>query len=336
MAPGALERRRPDGGSARRVVRALAVQPEWIPSVASYPRDGDTLVVIGNFDGVHLGHQAVVRDAAKLARARGLVPVVLTFDPHPAEVLGKGQHQRLTDTRRKVELLLEVSPSLRVVVEPFTRQLAALSPEQFASELLVAGLGAKVVLVGDNFRFGKGRQGDLTVLERIGGGLGFEARATTLERADGEVVSSSRVRAALAQGASVEPLLGRSHCVIAEVVAGDQRGRSLGFPTANLGPCREMLPGAGVYACRVEIELPVGTAPLGVGVANVGVRPTVTGGDPDVRPSVEIHIVDFQGDLYGNRLRVHFVRKLRDERQFSDLNALREQIARDVESARGT
>jgi riboflavin kinase/FMN adenylyltransferase len=293
---------------------------------------GTTLVAIGNFDGVHRGHREVIQSAAADARQRGLEPVVLTFHPHPAEVLGRGSVPTLTPLDRKIELMFRIEPALEVVVERFTRELAAKTPEIFARELLVGELGANIVLVGENFRFGRGRAGDLALLRKLGAALGFEAHTQELRGDDAGVFSSTRIRHAIAAGdlAIAEHMLGRPHALSGQVVAGDQRGRSIGFPTANLANVAEALPPNGVYACLVDHVLEGGARRLGTAVANLGVRPTVDG----TRFLVEAHVFDFAGDLYGQTLRLHLVARLRDERRFDSLEALREQIARDAAAAR--
>jgi riboflavin kinase / FMN adenylyltransferase len=309
------------------------------PSVRSRARDlkaeqpgRGSLVAIGNFDGVHLGHRAVIEAALSEARERQLSPLVLTFDPHPAEVLGRGARPPLTVLERKVELIERVGPELRVVVEPFTRELSKLTPAEFAREFVVELLGARVVIVGDNFRFGHERAGDLDTLVALGRELGFEARASSLSGDSEGPYSSTRARAALAEGdlAAVERLLARPHSLSGQVVLGAQLGRTIGVPTANVASVREALPPYGVYAVLVDrITAGVATA-LASGVCNIGLRPTVSGGF-----SVEAHLFDFEGDLYGAELRVHLVARLREERKFAGLDELKAQIARDSAEARG-
>lgn len=306
----------------RRVDGARALGKECAPS----------LVAIGNFDGVHVGHRAVIEVASADARAQGLTFLVLTFDPHPAEVLGRGRQAALTPLDRKIELLCRLAPELSVVVEPFTLGLAQTSPRAFAEELLVRDLRARVVVVGQNFRFGRERAGDLATLEDLGRELGFEARAEALACDAEGALSSSRIRAAISSGdlSCAERLLGRPHAISGAVVRGDGRGRTLGIPTANLGGVVEALPPHGVYACLVDRIAADGTASaLATGVANIGNRPTVAAGF-----SVEVHLHDLDADLYGARLRVHLVAPIREERKFSDLGALVVQIRADVETAR--
>lgn len=295
-------------------------------------RLGPTLVAIGNFDGVHLGHRAVLQAAGAEARAKGLRLCVLTFHPHPSEVLGRGRQAVLTPLDRKVELLTRLDDALTVVVEPFTLELARSTPREFAKDLLVEQLGAKVVVVGQNFRFGHQRAGDLALLSELGGELGFAARAEALAGDVQGPFSSSRVRAAVAGGDVVEAarLLGRPHAVSGTVARGDGRGRTIGIPTANLEGIVEALPPHGVYACLVDRLDSDGRARvLGTAAMNLGVRPTVAAGY-----SVEAHVHDFDGDLYGARLRLHFVARLRDEMKFSSVEDLVHRIRADVASAR--
>jgi riboflavin kinase/FMN adenylyltransferase len=290
-----------------------------------------SLVVIGNFDGVHRGHQAVIAQALRLAQQQALVPLVLTFDPHPAVVLGRGALPALTSLERKLELLCRQSDELRVVIEPFTTELAQTEPGDFARRLLVEALSAQLVLVGENFRFGRGRAGDIALLEMLGKEQGFEARATALECDAVGPISSTRVRAALEIGdlTEVEALLGRPHAVTGLVVQGQGRGRSIGVPTANLSGLAEALPPHGVYAVLVDRRRDGVFEALAAGVANFGVRPTLGAG-----PSFEVHLFDTAGDLYGQELRVHLLGRLREERKFSGVDELRAQIERDIAAAR--
>jgi riboflavin kinase/FMN adenylyltransferase len=288
-------------------------------------------VAIGNFDGVHLGHRAVIEAALSESRERALTPLVLTFDPHPAEVLGRGARPPLTVLERKVELIERLGSELRVVVEPFTRELSQLTPAEFARDFVVDLLGARVVIVGDNFRFGHGRAGDLETLVALGHELGFEARPSSLSGDAEGPYSSTRARAALAEGdlAAVERVLGRPHSLSGEVVLGAQRGRTIGVPTANVSGIREALPPYGVYAVLVDRLTSGAPSALAKGVANIGLRPTVSGGF-----SVEVHLFDFEGDLYGATLRVHLAARLREERKFAGLEELKGQIAKDSAEAR--
>jgi riboflavin kinase/FMN adenylyltransferase len=290
-----------------------------------------TLVAIGNFDGVHAGHRAVLGAASRDAASRGLVLCVLTFHPHPTEVLGRGKQAVLTPIDRKIELLARVDSGIRVVVEPFTRELAAMTPRAFAEELLAGPLSARVVMVGQNFRFGHERAGDLRLLAELGDELGFQARAEPL-RTDAEgPISSSRIRASIAAGdlGAAESWLGRPHALSGSVVHGDGRGRTIGVPTANLGGVVEALPPHGVYACVVDQIRDGAPVRLSTGVVNIGTRPTVAAGF-----SVEVHLHDFESDLYGTTLRLHLVGHIRAEKKFESLEALVTQIREDIATAR--
>ncbi|MFO0591761.1 MAG: bifunctional riboflavin kinase/FAD synthetase [Polyangiaceae bacterium] len=295
------------------------------------------LVAIGNFDGVHRGHQAVLAGAASDARARGLSPVVLTFEPHPAAVIGRGAPPVLSPLPRKIELIERAVPAIHVVVKRFDLDFAAQSPESFARDVLVNELSARHVIVGKNFRFGKDRAGDFDVLSALGRELGFETRSHALVGDEEGTFSSTRVRKAVAAGDldAARAVLGRPHALTGVVVRGDQRGRTLGFPTANLAQVVEALPPFGVYAVLVDRMEGAATSQravaLAAGVANIGVRPTVKEGAP---PSIEVNLFDVDEDLYGASLRVHLIARLRGEQRFSGVDALRAQIAKDAAAAR--
>jgi riboflavin kinase/FMN adenylyltransferase len=290
-------------------------------------------LVVGNFDGVHRGHQAVLREAVAHARGAGLAACVLTFDPHPAVVVGGGAPPLLTTLERRAELAGELGVE-RMYVRRFDAEFAAWSPERFARDLVAGALEAKVVVVGENFRFGAKRAGDLAMLRAQGALLGFEARVHSVAADASGVFSSTRARDAIAAGRVDEAahVLGRPHAVSGVVVHGDGRGRTIGVPTANLDRIPELLPGNGVYAVRVDALDPVtGEArSLGGGVTNVGVRPTVDG----TARRVETHLLDYTGDLYGANLRVHLVARVRDEKKFASVDELKAQILRDIEQAR--
>jgi len=308
-------------------VHAASPPGETIDSLGGRP----TLVAIGNFDGVHLGHQSVLLDAVREASARNLVPVALTFDPHPTVSVGRPPPACLTRLDRKLELMRRIDPRLHTVVEHFDAAYAAQSPEQFVTRTLCARLHAAVVRVGENFRFGAGRVGDLPALTVLGERLGFEARCEPLLGDDHGRYSSTRARDCIQRGEldGARGVLGRPHCLTGVVVEGQRLARSLGFPTANLAWVVEALPPHGAYAVAVDCLDSDTPTRLGIGVANIGIRPTVDAGF-----SVEAHLFDFDGDLYGRQLRVHLLAWLRPERRFEGLDTLRAQIARDALDAR--
>lgn len=289
-------------------------------------------LVVGNFDGVHRGHQSVLTEAVEAARAAHLVPSVLTFDPHPAAVVGQGAPPMLTTLERRAELVGALGVE-RMYVRRFDAAFASWEPERFARELVAGALRARVVVVGQNFRFGAKRAGDLTLLRALGAQLGFEVRVHAIASDAQGPYSSTRAREAIAAGdlPAVEAVLARPHALSGVVVHGDERGRTINFPTANIAPVAEMLPPDGVYAVRVEEVGPDGeVTPLAGGVTNIGVRPTVGGG----ARTVETFLLGFAGDLDDLQLRVHLVARLRDEQKFADLEALKAQILRDCTEAR--
>jgi riboflavin kinase / FMN adenylyltransferase len=285
-------------------------------------------VTVGNFDGVHRGHQALVDAVVRAARAAGGTAVALTFDPHPSRVLSPDRAPAsLMTLEQKAEVLASLGID-RVVALPFTRETAAQPPPEFARVVLREALGAEAVVVGTNFRFGRGRAGDLAVLRELGATLGFRVDGVAPVVHEGSPISSTRIREALSRGA-VGPgaeLLGRPYFVDGLVGRGEGRGRTLGIPTANLDPVNEILPARGVYAGLVT--LPGGT--VRGAVVNIGRRPTFGG----TRTLLEAHLLDFDGDLYGRTLRLAFRERLREERTFPGPQALVAQIHDDVARAR--
>ncbi len=289
-----------------------------------------TVVTPGNHDGVHLGHRALVRAARARAEERGLRAVAMFFDPHPSRVLAPDRAPpRLTTVERRRELLVGAGAD-EAVAWPFDLAFASLAPEAFVRDVLVDRLGARGVVVGPDFRFGQGRTGDLALLRALGGAHAFEVTVVEPVTVGGERVSSTAIRERLtagdAEGAAA--LLGRVHDVDGTVVEGDRRGRAIGFPTANLDCDPVMLPADGVYAV-VARRLDVSHAPRLAGVANLGIRPTF-----DAGRSVEVHLFDFDEDVYRARMRVGFVTRIRREERFEGLDALKAQIARDAARAR--
>jgi riboflavin kinase/FMN adenylyltransferase len=289
----------------------------------------DAVFTPGNPDGVHLGHQALVRTARAYAQRHGLRTVALTFDPHPLALLAKDRAPTpLTTIARRRELLLRAGAD-DVIVQPFTPEFAALSPESFLNALMAQG--ARALVVGPDFRFAHGRAGDVGLLARFGVEHGLTAIVEPPVCRDGERVSSSAVRAAVAAGEieRATEMLGHVFDMTGEVVQGQQRGRLLGFPTANLRTEPVLHPADGVYAVVARV---LGRERrLLRGVANLGQRPTVAAGR-----ALEIHLFDFADDVYGAQLRVGFVRRIRPEQKFPGIDALKAQIALDCETARAT
>jgi riboflavin kinase/FMN adenylyltransferase len=293
-----------------------------LPASADVP----VALTIGNFDGVHRGHQAMLSRLVEAAGDLALPPAVLTFDPPPREFFARvTAPPRLSSLRDKIERFAAEGVA-RTYVARFDARLAALLPETFIDDVLVRRLGARWVLVGEDFRFGKGRAGDLSTLRRVAATFSVEAMRTV--EVDGERASSTAVRAALAAGdlAHARALLGRPFTIAGRVAHGAKRGRSLGFPTANLR-LKRPAPVAGVFAVRVH---GLGAASR-AGVASVGVRPTVSASGV---PLLEVFIFDFDETIYGRRVGVEFLHKLRDEERYADLDALTRQIGTDVAQAR--
>jgi riboflavin kinase/FMN adenylyltransferase len=290
-------------------------------------------VTVGNFDGVHRGHQSLVAEAVREARARDGTAVALTFDPHPSRVLSPDRAPAtLMTLDQKAEVLAELGIDCLAVL-PFTFALSRESPADFARMVLRDAVGARVVVVGENFRFGRGRAGDLALLETLGGSLGFAVRGTRPVIHEGAPISSTRIREALARGAVVaaREMLGRWFFVDGSVVRGEGRGRTVGLPTANLEIVNETLPARGVYTCWCRVPAgPQTQAAVHPAVLNIGHRPTFGGG----ALSVEAHLLDFDGDLYGRTLRVFFFERLREERSFSGADALVRQVQDDIARAR--
>jgi riboflavin kinase / FMN adenylyltransferase len=287
------------------------------------------VVALGNFDGVHLGHQAVLRRAVEEGRRRGMKVVAATFHPHPRSVVGSGNPPRLlTPVGLRRELLLGYGAD-EVVVIPFDLDLSRKSPEQFIRDVLVGEIGAAVVVVGENFRFGHRAAGDVRDLGRLMREVGGTAVAVEVRGAgrEGEI-SSTRIRALISEGEIAEAagLLGRPYVLRGEVVMGDKRGRTIGFPTANVLPDPDaVIPARGVYAGFVLVGEERYAA-----CTNVGVAPTFDRAER----RVEAHLMDFEGDLYSRVVDVSFVKRIREERRFSGVDELTGQIRRDVEEAR--
>ncbi|HYI44377.1 MAG TPA: bifunctional riboflavin kinase/FAD synthetase [Actinomycetota bacterium] len=297
------------------------------------PPEAGSAITIGTFDGVHLGHRALIAKTIGTAQSNGLSSAIITWDRHPNETIRPDRVPPLITTpARKVELLTERRSDVLVTLA-FDKELSQWPPERFAEEVLAKGLNAKAVIVGEGWRFGRKAKGDADLLAELGARLGFTVETFLLEAADGQVVSSSRVRSAIADGDMelAHQLLARPFDMDGEVIHGDDRGRSLGFPTANLSLDPALVgPARGVYAGRAR----VGGSWLAAAV-NVGVNPTF-GGDPATTSlRVEAFLLDFEGDLYGQTIRIEFHERLRDEQRFDSVEALVDQMRADVEATRG-
>ncbi len=287
------------------------------------------VATIGNFDGVHLGHRAVIERLAAEGQRLGLPVCVVLFEPQPREFFDPLQAPpRLMRLREKVDRLSEL-PVDHTLILRFNRALAELAPGRFIEDILIRALGTRYLVIGDDFRFGYRRQGDFSLLQATGRQHGFAVADTPSVLIDGERVSSTLIREALLAGEleRAARLLGKPYEVCGRIIHGQKRGRGMGFPTANLLMQRKNTPVQGVFAVTMR---GLGETPL-PGVANVGRRPTVNG---DETVLLETHLLDFSGDLYGRRVEVEFHHKLRDERRFSGLPELSAQIDKDITAAR--
>ncbi|MBT2968354.1 MAG: riboflavin biosynthesis protein RibF [gamma proteobacterium symbiont of Ctena orbiculata] len=293
------------------------------------PDQQGCVATIGNFDGVHLGHQSVFRHLMEKGEELELPTTVVTFEPQPREFFQPDSAPaRLTRLREKLQAIGETGVQ-RVVVLEFNKRLAAMPAETFVRELLMEGLGTRFLSVGDDFRFGRGRKGDFELLRRMGEGFGFEVENMNTYKLDADRVSSTRIRELLTLGdlTAAAQCLGRPYRICGRVIHGHKRGRTIGFPTLNVNMHRLVSPLHGVYAVKVD-----GLHPHGLpGVANIGNRPMVEG---DHRYLLEVHLFNFDREVYGEHVSVEFVQKLRDEQCFDSFEVLRKQIVRDAEQAR--
>lgn len=293
------------------------------------PRYRDCVATIGAFDGVHLGHQAVIRHLLAKAEELELPSVIIVFEPLPREYFSPVQAPaRIMSFREKFQALenLGVDRLLRI---RFNERLRRMSAQQFVDDVFFAGLGVRYVVLGDDFRFGSDRQGDYEFIREQGLRYGYDAGPTPTETVDGDRVSSTRIREALerADFQHAERLLGRPYSISGKVVYGKQLGREIGTPTANLELHRLRAPLPGVYTVEVSGAALHGAA----GVANVGVRPTV---ENSIKANLEVHLLDREVDLYGQHIEVAFGHKLREEKKFDSVDELRQNIAKDIENAR--
>ena len=303
-----------------------AFDPALPPGI---PRDQGTVVTVGTFDGVHRGHWEVLLEIRRRALATGRRSVLLTFDPHPLRIVRPGQAPPLLTTPvEKKEILAESGLDYAVFLA-FTPELSRYEPRRFVTEVLVGRLGVQELVIGHDHGFGRGRSGDAETLRQIGQELGFGVDVVPPVMVNGQPISSSAIRAALQAGdaPAAARALGRPYSVRGLVVRGDGRGRQLGFPTANLAVAssEKLIPAAGIYAIR-------GITRAGSfgGALHLGPRPTFVGSPP----TIELHLLGFDGDLYGEEIRVDFVRRLRDVRPFDSVAALVAQMREDVEDAR--
>lgn len=292
------------------------------------PRHHGCVATIGNFDGVHLGHQAVLGQLAEKSAELGLPSVVVTFEPQPREFFAHSQSpSRLTRFREKMQALRRYSVD-RVVCLRFDEKLANMEAQEFIQKLLVEGLGVRYLVAGDDFRFGHDRRGDFAMLQTAGARYGFQVVNMHTFSVDNIRVSSTRIREALAAGdfTTAEKLLGRPYRMSGRVAHGDKLGSRLGFPTANIHLHRKMAPLQGVFVVEM---FGLSREPVS-GAANVGTRPTLNG----TRCLLEVHLLDFNEDIYGRYVQVEFLHKMRDEVRYDSLDELKDAIAKDCEQTR--
>jgi riboflavin kinase / FMN adenylyltransferase len=290
---------------------------------------GPIFLAIGVFDGVHLGHQAVISTSAKHAGSAGGTPVVVTFDPHPAKVLRPHDAPHLlTATQHKIVLIRDLGVQHLLLIK-FDKHFASTPPEDFIEELVTHSKPLREICVGHEWSFGKDRRGNLDLLKQLGARFHFDVIGIPPVRANGEVVSSTAIRQAVERGdfAKAAQMLGRDYTILGTVTGGDNLGKKIGFPTANLSTHSEQFPPNGVYFAEARLD-----GAVHYGVINLGYRPTVHA-DKSNRV-LEIHLLDFDRDIYGRDIEVRFVRYLRPEQKFASLDALARQIEVDVKRAR--
>src|SRR5213082_4243326 len=290
---------------------------------------GPLFLAIGVFDGVHLGHQAVISTATRHAGSADGAPLVVTFDPHPVKVLRPHNAPHLlTATQHKIALIRDLGVEHLLVIN-FDKKFAATSPEKFVEELLAHSRPLREVCVGHEWSFGKDRSGNLDLLKSLGAQFDFNVVGIPPVMVSGKVISSTAIRQAVENGdfPKAAEMLGREYTILGTVTRGDNLGKKIGFPTANLSAHSEQFPPNGVYVAEAKID-----GELHRGVINLGIRPTVSGGKSE--RVLEIHLFDFKRDIYGHDVEVRFLKFLRPEEKFENLDALVQQIRRDVQQAR--
>ena len=289
------------------------------------------VVTIGNFDGVHIGHQKIFRSVVEKAREINGTPIAITFNPHPVRVLAPERGLKIITTPEdKTRLIADMGIKVLICI-PFDREFARTDPDDFIKDILVDRLGVKYVIVGHSYSFGKGKKGTTALLRRRGSKYGFKATVVRYAKVYDDVVSSSRVRSLVLRGRVCEAsrMLGRAYHFEGSVVKGAGRGASLlHTPTANISTSNELIPKEGVYA--VKVSFPDSPSSVFDGVANIGKNPTFG----DVPMSYEVHIFDFNKDLVGQRIKVHFIDRVRDEKKFSGIHELEDQIHKDIEKTK--
>jgi riboflavin kinase / FMN adenylyltransferase len=306
-------------------MRTLRSIPElsWLP--------GPLFLGIGVFDGVHLGHQAVISTSAEHARAANGTPVVVTFDPHPEKILRpESAPHLLTATSHKIALIRDLGVGHLLIIT-FDKQFAATEPEDFVRQLVKHSKPLREICVGHEWSFGKNRRGNLELLKKLGAQFDFDVLGIPPVTVNGELVSSTTIREAVEAGdlGKAAEMLGREYTILATVVRGDDLGKKIGFPTANLSAHNEQFPPNGVYFAEAKLD-----GVVYPGVVNLGYRPTVSSSKTE--RVLEIHLLDFERDIYGKDVEVRFIRYMRPEKRFENIDALVRQIGRDVQQARNS
>lgn len=292
------------------------------------PRMPSLCLTLGIYDGVHLGHQKIIRRVVERAKEIGGMSCVVTFDPHPREVLiPDTAPDLLTSTKKKIELLEALGLDAVCLIR-FTREFAQVEARKFVKDFLINTLRTRAIVEGYDWRFGKGRKGDVKLLREIGKDNGYEVEQVDGIVIDGQIVSSTLIRELVLEGDldKAAAYLGREYSITGDIVEGSRLGREIGFPTANIEPHHEAIPPNGIYAVRVDVA-----GERKNGTLNIGVRPTVT---EEKKRTIEVHIMDFYRDIYNEEIEVTFVERLRDEKKFPSVEALTDQIKKDVEKAR--
>ena len=290
-----------------------------------------SIVTIGVFDGVHIGHRAVIKKIVDRAKTVGVISIVVTFYPHPLNVLG-GHHlvPSLMSLKHRVNTIKDLGVD-KVIVMKFDKRLSGMGPEKFIKNIIKKELNAREIFVGEDFCFGKGAGGDIKALKRIGVASGLKVHSVKAVKRNGRIISSSEIRKLVISGRVKEAseLLGRPFSILGTVISGAKLARALGYPTANINPHHEAMPPSGVYAVRVKLD-----KKLFKGIMNIGVRPTFYDHGRDAEPSIEVHIFDFHGAIYGKDLEAIFVKRIRDEKKFNTIDSLIEQVKKDERTAR--
>lgn len=292
------------------------------------PRLPSLCLTLGIFDGVHLGHQKIIRRVIERAGQIGGKSCVVTFDPHPREVLvPETAPDLLTATQKKARLIEALGVDALCLIR-FTQEFAEIEAREFVKDFLIDALRMKVIIEGYDWRFGKGRKGDVRLLQKMSEEDGFEVEQMSGVELDGQVVSSTRIRELVLRGdlEAAARCLGRRYSITGDIVEGSRLGREMGFPTANIEPHHEAVPPNGIYAVWADVA---GTRKPGT--LNIGYRPTVS---KEMKRTVEVHIMDFYRDIYNEEIEITFIEKLRDEQKFPSIDALSAQIKKDVEKAR--